>query len=154
MFVGITATRTLTEAGQRNITNALTAQAGDIETVIVGGAIGGDEFAGLAAHKLRLWVKVILPEDVKEADLNYHRYADEAEGRYPYRERNTRIVQQCSVLWAFPAYPEDDPRSKRSGTWMTVRIARKLGRPVRVWVQDETNPAPRPKLPAQRRTPR
>jgi hypothetical protein len=137
MRIGITATRHLTEVGQRHIEEAMReAVRLDVEGIIVGGAVGGDAYAGLTAHALRLWVKVILPEDAKEADPDFHRYADEAEGRYPYRERNTRIVQQCTDLWAFPAYLEADPRSKRSGTWMTVRIARQMGRPVRLWVQE------------------
>ena len=137
MRIGITATRALTPTGQQHITDALSKAAKEgCEMVIVGGAIGGDAFAARAAHALRLWVRVILPLDTKEVDPDWRQYADEAEGSYPYRERNTRIVDQCSTLYAFPAYPEDDPRSKRSGTWMTVRIARQKGRSVQVWVQD------------------
>ena len=45
-----------------------------------------------------------------------------------YRSRNTDIVRCVDVLWAFPEGPED--AFPRSGTWMTVRIARRLGVPV------------------------
>lgn len=136
MRIGITATRALTKVGEQQITQALSKVVAQAETVIVGGAIGGDAFAARVAHTLRLWVKVILPVDTKEIDPDWRDYCDEAEGSYPYRERNTRIVEQCEVLYAFAAYLEADARSRRSGTWMTVRIARKLGREVHVWVQD------------------
>jgi len=137
MRIGITATRALTATGERMITDALTnaLHAGGVEMVITGGAVGGDAYAARVAHAMRLWVRTLLPEDPKEVDPQWRDYCDEAEGAWPYRERNTRLVEQCSVLYAFPAFPEDDPRSKRSGTWMTVRIARKLGRPHEVWVQ-------------------
>jgi hypothetical protein len=41
----------------------------------------------------------------------------------PYAERNQDIVNASDVLIAAPRYAEKDPRSKRSGTWMTVRKA-------------------------------
>ena len=40
----------------------------------------------------------------------------------PYRDRNVDIVQQSDFLLAAPSGPELD----RSGTWMTVRIAKGL----------------------------
>jgi len=55
-----------------------------------------------------------------------------------YADRNQRIVQHSDVLVAFPAYPETDPRSKRSGTWQTVRMARRAGLDVLVTVLDES----------------
>jgi hypothetical protein len=43
-----------------------------------------------------------------------------------YRERDFDIAEQSAVLVAGPAWPEFDERSKRSGTWMTVRFGRRL----------------------------
>jgi hypothetical protein len=43
----------------------------------------------------------------------------------PYRTRNRDMVSVCCLLVACPAHPEDDPRSERSGTWRTVRFARR-----------------------------
>lgn len=45
----------------------------------------------------------------------------------PYPVRNRAIVEASEVLIAVP----DHPREKaRGGTWMTVRIARALGKPI------------------------
>lgn len=47
--------------------------------------------------------------------------------RHPYRSRNLRILVHTDVLLAFPLREEDHPKSKRSGTWMTIRMARERG---------------------------
>jgi hypothetical protein len=48
----------------------------------------------------------------------------------PYKERNRDIVRVSRVLLACPLYPESHSRSARSGTWQTVRMARKANIPV------------------------
>ncbi len=49
-------------------------------------------------------------------------------------ERNKDIVDATELLIAFPSGPEE----LRSGTWSTVRFARKLGRPIIiVWTSGE-----------------
>lgn len=45
-----------------------------------------------------------------------------------YLQRNKDIVNQTDVLVAAPAGPE----TLRSGTWSTVRYARRLGKPRRI----------------------
>ena len=45
-----------------------------------------------------------------------------------YRARNTKMVELADKLVAFPAGSE--AAFRRSGTWMTCRIARRAGRPV------------------------
>jgi hypothetical protein len=47
-----------------------------------------------------------------------------------YSERNRAIVAASTFLIGAPLYPEDDPRSLRSGTWQTIRYARKTRKPV------------------------
>lgn len=47
-----------------------------------------------------------------------------------YRYRNEYIVTRSNLLVAVADYPEAHGKSTRSGTWQTVRIARKAGIPV------------------------
>lgn len=43
-----------------------------------------------------------------------------------YRDRNIRMVNVSDVLIGYPQYGERHPRSIRSGSWQTVRMARRL----------------------------
>ena len=42
-----------------------------------------------------------------------------------YEDRNAELVRWGTVTYGLPAYPEDDPRSARSGTWQAIRMARR-----------------------------
>ncbi|WP_165766699.1 hypothetical protein, partial [Mycolicibacterium canariasense] len=54
----------------------------------------------------------------------------------PYLDRNRDIVDATDELLALAGAPEDDPKSQRSGTWMTVRYAMQVGRPVAICYPD------------------
>lgn len=41
-----------------------------------------------------------------------------------YRDRNVKIVENSTKLIGFPEYRESHPKSTRSGTWQTIRLAR------------------------------
>lgn len=43
-------------------------------------------------------------------------------GNTDYRDRNNRILDYTDHLMICAEYPEDDPASRRSGTWMTKRL--------------------------------
>jgi hypothetical protein len=45
----------------------------------------------------------------------------------PYLQRNQAIVEACDVLLAAPRQAQEE---RRSGTWATIRDAKKLGKPV------------------------
>lgn len=47
----------------------------------------------------------------------------------PYLARNRSIVAASAVMWAFPG---EAVERLRSGTWATVRYARRAGRPLRI----------------------
>jgi hypothetical protein len=53
----------------------------------------------------------------------------------PYLERNKDIVNECDVLIGMPKEHEEQ---LRSGTWSTIRYARKQGKPLRVIAPDGT----------------
>lgn len=48
-----------------------------------------------------------------------------------FHQRNQDIVKNSHILLAMPANPEVE--ELRSGTWSTIRFARKLGREVRIF---------------------
>jgi hypothetical protein len=57
-----------------------------------------------------------------------------------YKTRNWNIVNVSDVLIACPAYPENDKGSRRSGTWQTVRMARRASKTVKyVWANGEVS---------------
>jgi hypothetical protein len=53
----------------------------------------------------------------------------------PYLDRNKDIVRETASLIAAPAEPEEQ---LRSGTWSTVRFARRQGKPVFLILPDGT----------------
>lgn len=90
-----------------------------------GDCINADAEADSVAHQLGIDVALHPPKNpVKRA------FCGDAKVVYPaleYLERNRAIVQSTFVLIAVPRTEED---YLRSGTWSTVRFARKLRRPV------------------------
>ena len=49
-----------------------------------------------------------------------------------YADRNAALVAAGDATVAFPDYPENHPRSRRSGTWQTVRMAHRANKIVLV----------------------
>lgn len=50
----------------------------------------------------------------------------------PYRERNRAIVEACDLLLACPSGQESDASQRRSGAWMTIRMARIERKPIHI----------------------
>ena len=94
-----------------------------------GDCIGSDvQFHSSAQHtalNLGYQVKVV----VHPPSNSTHRAnttGDDAYAPKPYLERNKDIVKTTQILVATPAGPE----TQRSGTWSTIRYARKMNRPI------------------------
>jgi hypothetical protein len=93
-----------------------------------GDCVGADDMV----HDLARWLGVrivIHPPD----DDHYRAFCEAIEGDEvldpkPYLDRNHDIVDVCDVLLALP----DGPERLRSGTWSTVRYARRIGKRVEV----------------------
>lgn len=89
-----------------------------------GDCVGADAEFHAIARERQLWV-VGHPPDLPgmRANCEFNERRDPG----PYRARNQDIVDECALLIAAPARvtPGD-----RSGTWQTIRMAVKKGKPV------------------------
>jgi hypothetical protein len=134
--VSFTAARDLDDGGRAVILNVL-AGVPFADRYVTGGAIGGDAFTGrwLALNRPDAWHTVIVPADKSRVDPWWLTVPSsvllEVVPMPPgstYADRNAEIVKQGTMLFGFPAYPEDDPRSVRSGSWQTIRMARRAAK--------------------------
>ena len=100
-------------------------------TAIHGGCIGADrQFHDICRE--RLWgtaVRIVIhPASNVPKELTDWSDADELLPARSTREQNEAIVRAArGLLLACPAGVENDPGQLRSGTWQTVRMARRLG---------------------------
>lgn len=103
---------------------------------ITGACTGGDAMIGwwLLHSRPEAEHVVIVPADRSRVDPWWERFTIDAEVTViamprgtTYADRNKRLVEADQVF-AFPEYPEADPRSRRSGTWQTARMARRAGK--------------------------
>lgn len=112
-----------------------------------GDCIGSDAESACIAWDVGSWFIVQHPptNQSKRAFAQY----DEAREPKPYLERNHDIVDDCDELLATPGEKEEQ---LRSGTWATIRYAKKCGKPVTVIYPDGTidvfNKQARAELPA------
>lgn len=104
--------------------------------IVTGGCIGADAYAARYAWSTGRNVLTILPADRSRVDpdwLEYcHEYREMPEGT-SYKDRDRAVVQEGQHgLLAVALFPEAHPRSLRSGTWMTVRLARDAKIPISI----------------------
>jgi hypothetical protein len=100
--------------------------------IITGGCVGVDEIVARVATGLLLNHTVILPEKRGLIDKHWSVYCTKyIEHKGSYKERDAEIVKRSDILFAFPSCDEKDAEGNytRSGTWMTVRLARQKGIP-------------------------
>ena len=140
--LGLTGTRVLTPARQRLVADLLADVRAD--RYVTGGAVGFDAFAGrlLALRWPQAEHVVVVPAFRGQVQPWWEEFVGRVTlevmpAGSTFRDRNAAIVDSCDELVAFPTHPEADPRAKRSGTWQTVRLARRAALPVRVHVLAE-----------------
>jgi len=141
--VGFSASRELSaEARNGVVTNVLTARVPDADRYITGACIGGDAFIGkwLCYHRDTAEHVIVVPADRSRVDpwwgavptgLRRITVIEMPPGT-TYADRNRRIVDESTMVFGFPAYSEEDPQSLRSGTWQTLRFAKRVGK-LREW---------------------
>ena len=125
--VGITGTRKGVSEKRIDKLFAFLERKGAVAKVTLhhGDCVGADAQAHDTAVSLGLRIAIHPPEDGKlRAHRNHWRVAPYNKPK-PYMERNRDIVDQSDVLVALPDDPDNE--EKRSGTWATVRYARKQG---------------------------
>lgn len=134
--VSFTAARHLDPAAAGGVvTSVLTVHVPRVQRYVTGACTGGDAFIGRWLHANRPEAEhvVVVPADRGRTDPWWREVAGrpvtvvEMPPGTTYADRNARLVAEADAVFAFPAYPEDDPRSLRSGTWQAVRMARKAG---------------------------
>lgn len=87
-----------------------------------GDCVGGDEQAHAIGRSLGLRIVGHPPDNPR---LRAFCDCDELRPELPYMVRNRAIVTTCELLAGGP----DRPRSPRSGTWLTIGYAERIGRP-------------------------
>lgn len=110
-----------------------------------GACVGIDSIVAqaFAIHHPQVHNRIIVPADRSRVRPDFLEQMDlrgaELEFMPPgtsYRDRNLRIVEGSDWVLGFPGHSEYDPRSQRSGTWQTIRMAKAKQIPTRVMVLD------------------
>ena len=86
-----------------------------------GDCIGADAAAHTVVRRLGPEIRVVIHPPTNPQYRAFC-FGDETLPEAEYLERNRVIVRSCKLLLALPSGPE----YKRSGTWSTIRFARRL----------------------------
>lgn len=127
MDVGFTGTQTgMTAAQKRTVARLLT----KAKTFRHGDCVGADSDAHDIAKDAGAWVVLHPPLNKSKRAF---KEADEVLDPKEYLDRNKDIVLACDLLIATPAEVDEQ---LRSGTWSTVRFARRMSREIVIVLPD------------------
>jgi len=131
MKIAFTGTRDLSAKDMAYIERYLRYTLNSGDTVITGACIGADALVARVAKSIPgVKVHTVVPADRSRVDPDWRDWCDTSEelppSKEPYRARNARMVSLCDYLEAFCAKPF--AQQPRSGTWMTVHIADRVGK--------------------------
>lgn len=138
--IGFTGTRHLRGPDWDRISGVVAAQTRVGDVLITGACVGADIAVAFSARELGRTVHTVVPANRAQVHPEWWRHCtthEEMPVGTDYRARNERIVDLSDRLIAFPEYPERHPQSRRSGTWMTVRIALRNGKLVTIYVLNQ-----------------
>ena len=105
--------------------------------VSTGGCVGTDHRAMMEAHWAGFTVHTILPANRKLVPDDWQDFSTTWEEGGEYRARNKALVRRVSGLFVVADYPEQHPKSRRSGTWMTWRLGREAMKPMALMIQHD-----------------
>lgn len=129
MIIGFTGTRHgMTVVQNRNMITLL--QDLDPEWVHHGDCLGADHQVDLAAQLLDI-CRHVHPCNI--ASQRAYCAGEVIESTLAPLVRNRVIVDACALLLAAPDTTQE---RRRSGTWSTVRYARRIGRPIKLLLPD------------------
>lgn len=92
-----------------------------------GDCIGADKDFHNICTNLKITVIIHPPDNDK---LRAFCKSDNVRNQLPYLDRNKNIVNETNILIACPVSKDEE---LRSGTWMTIRYAKKINRPVLIF---------------------
>lgn len=139
--LGVTGTRNGISHAQRDFAKSFLAQCDVGSTLRHGACLGADDdivriVFNMNYYRNNLFSIIAYPPIVETfySHISVIK-SNEIMSREDYLERNLRIVQDCNFLLAFPG---QDYEVVRSGTWATVRMARRLKREHMIVLPDGT----------------
>jgi predicted Rossmann-fold nucleotide-binding protein len=104
--------------------------------LVTGGCIGVDAAVARIGTQMGFRVHTILPADRSRVDPEWRIWCDTFEEMpqgTSYKDRNVRLVVLADSLIAFPSQPETHNGPRGSGTWQTVRLARRANKVVTIY---------------------
>lgn len=134
LTVSFTAARDLDEGGREVLLNVLITRVPLADRYATGAAIGGDTFIGrwLRLNRPEAEHVVVVPADRSRVDPWWLELGGVTVIMMPagttYADRNAKLVELGTMVFGFPAYPEAHSQSSASGSWQTIRMARRAGK--------------------------
>lgn len=150
MRLGFTGTRHLDDSVTGKVLAFVDELAAQYDEFTTGACVGFDFVVATHLLKTRPEARhrLVVPQNRSQVELDIvHEFISHTGGfatielmpeGSDYRDRNLRIIEHSDAIVAVAQHPEDAGKSKRSGTWMTVRMADVRSLPVHTLV---LNPA-------------
>lgn len=123
MVIGVTGSRKGMNDYQINMFGYIV-QGLEVDVFRHGVCTGTDETSSIIMRNLRPDTYIIGHPPLLDTHLSNSAVFDALEDKYEYLERNKHIVDNSNLLVGIP---DTDKEKLRSGTWSTIRYAKKKG---------------------------
>lgn len=102
----------------------------DVKELHHGDCIGSDSDVHILVKQFHPDIKIVI-HPPNNPEMRAFMVANEQKPCYEYLQRNRNIVDSVDILIACPNSPKE---LLRSGTWSTVRYARKIGKNHKIFI--------------------